>query len=102
MYLAGLSPNAHQVIANHLPFEQIQKRNGSWTSRFLSFAGRLKLISSIIWSLCTFWLSAFRLPRECILKVEKLCSSFLWSDTDMNPQKEKVAWEDVCKPKEEG
>ena len=42
MYLAGLSPNAHEVIANHLPFEQIQKRIGSWTSHFLSFVGRLK------------------------------------------------------------
>ncbi|KAL9298582.1 putative reverse transcriptase zinc-binding domain-containing protein [Arabidopsis thaliana] len=75
---------------------------GSWSSRFLSFAGRFNLISSIIWSTCNFWLSAFRLPRACIQEIEKLCSSFLWSGTNLNSKKAKISWNQVCKPKTEG
>lgn len=89
--------------SDYLPLiEQIRKRIGSWTARFLSFAGRLNLISSIIWSICNFWLAAFRLPRDCIKEIEKLCSAFLWSGAAMNPRKAKVLWDDVCKPKQEG
>lgn len=88
---------------DYLPLtEQLKRRIVSWTTRFLSFAGRFNLISSILWSLCNFWLAAFRLPRECIREIDKLCSTFLWSGLDLNPHKAKIAWYDVCKPKREG
>jgi len=82
--------------------EQIKKKIGSWTARYLSYAGRLSLITSVLWSTCNFWLSAFRLPRGCIKEIEKLCSAFLWSGPDLNPHKAKLSWVDVCKPKQEG
>jgi len=82
--------------------EQLKRKIGSWTHRYLSNAGRLNLISSVLWSICNFWLFAFRLPRECIRDIDKLCSSFLWSGQDLNPRKAKVSWDDVCKPKKEG
>lgn len=91
------------VKADYLPLlEQIRKRIGSWTARFLSFAGRLNLISSVLRSICNFWLAAFRLPRECIREIDKLCSAFLWSGAEMSSKKAKIAWEAVCKPKLEG
>lgn len=62
--------------------EKIRKRIGSWSARYLSFAGRLNLISSVLWSTCNFWLGAFRLPRDCIQQIDKLCSAFLWSGPD--------------------
>lgn len=31
-----------------------------------------------------------------------MCSAFLWSGITMNSHKAKVAWEEVCKPKQEG
>ncbi|XP_023637566.1 uncharacterized protein LOC111830212 [Capsella rubella] len=82
--------------------EQIRNRVSSWTVRHLSFAGRLNLISSVLWSTCNFWLSAFRLPRACISEVEKICSSFLWSGQEMSTHRAKISWGTVCKPKQEG
>lgn len=82
--------------------EHIRKKIGSWTARFLSYAGRLNLISSLLWSVCNFWLSAFRLPKECIREIDKICSAFLWSGLELNPHKAKIAWDVVCKPKCEG
>lgn len=82
--------------------EHIKKKISSWTARYLSYAGRLNLITSVLRSICNFWLAAFRLPRGCIREVEKLCSAFLWSGPDLNPHKARISWEVVCKPKQEG
>jgi len=129
MYLAGVPSSIHQHMKREFPFvvgeilvrylglplvtkrliasdyapliEQIKKRIRSWTSRFLSFAGRFNLISSVLWSISNFWLSAFRLPRDCIQQINKLCSAFLWSGPDLNPRKAKLSSDQVCKPKTE-
>lgn len=82
--------------------ETIQNRIGSWKNRVLSYAGRLELLGSVIWSISSFWLSAFRLPQACIREIDKICSAFVWSGSDVNPRKAKLSWEEVCRPKEEG
>jgi len=130
LFLAGTSATAHQTITSTNPFsvgtlpvrylglplvnkrlsaadylpllEKIRQRIGSWTARFLSFAGRLNLISSVLWSICNFWMAAFRLPRGCIREVDKICSAFLWSGQEMKTTKAKVSWQEICKPKHEG
>ncbi|XP_010445454.1 PREDICTED: uncharacterized protein LOC104728123 [Camelina sativa] len=88
---------------DYLPLiEKIRSRITSWTSRMLSFAGRLQLISSVIFSLTNFWISAFRLPKSCVKEIDQLCSAFLWSGPSLNAKKAKVAWTEVCLPKSEG
>lgn len=81
---------------------RIRSKISTWTARHLSFAGRLQLIGSVLYSLTNFWMSAFRLPKQCLQEINSLCSAFLWSGPVMSTQKAKVAWVDVCKPKEEG
>lgn len=81
---------------------RIKSKIGSWTARHLSFAGRLQLIGSVLYILTNFWMSAFRLPNQCIQDINSLCSAFLWSGPVMSSQKAKIAWVDVCTPKEEG
>ena len=81
---------------------RIRAKINTWTSRHLSFAGRLQLIGSVLYSLINFWTSAFRLPEKCIQEINSLCSTLLWSDPVMSTQKAKIAWSDVCSPKEEG
>lgn len=62
---------------------------GSWTGRFLSYRGRLQLISSVITSMANFWMSAFRLPGSCLKEIESLCSTFLWSGPELKTSKAK-------------
>ena len=81
--------------------EKIRSRISSWTARFLSFAGRLQLIASVIHSLTNFWISAFRLPKKCIQEIDSLCAA-LWSGPELSTKKAKVSWKDCCKPKDEG
>lgn len=72
--------------------EKIRRRMKSWTERFLSHAGILQLISSVITSLAKFWLSAFRLLSSCLREIESLCSAFVWSGPDRKTSKAKVSW----------
>lgn len=130
MYLSEIPPSTHQQLIDKFPFEvgkmpvrylglplvikrlsssdylplieQIKRRLESWTARFLSFAGRLNLINSVLWSICNFWMTAFRLPQACIRQIDSICSSFLWSGQKMSSRSAKVSWEDVCKVKQEG
>lgn len=89
-------------VADYKPLlETIRKRLGSWTNRFLSYAGRLELNNSVLWSIVSFWLSAFRLPKACIQEINMICSAFLWSGSSLNSKKAKISWVEVCRPKDE-
>lgn len=91
------------TVTDFLPLvEKIRKRIRSWTGRFLSYAGRLQLINSVIRSLTNFWMAAFRLPSGCIEEIERICYAFLWSGPELNGRKAKISWEDICKMKYEG
>lgn len=81
---------------------RIRSRITSWTARHLTFAGRLQLIGSVLYSITNFWMSAYRLPNKCIEEINSICAAFLWSGPILSTQKAKVAWVDVCKPKDEG
>lgn len=88
---------------DYLPLlERIRSRICSWTSRFLSYAGRLQLIKSVLVSIVNFWASVFRLPGKCMKEVEQLCASFLWSGPALKSTGAKVAWSEICKPLNEG
>lgn len=51
----------------------------AWAVKYLSFAGRVQLIASVISMKVNFWISTFLLPQGCLKKIESLCSRFLWS-----------------------
>ncbi|KAG7593824.1 Zinc finger CCHC-type [Arabidopsis thaliana x Arabidopsis arenosa] len=82
--------------------EKIRSNISSWTARTLSFAGRLQLLKSVVFSITNFWIAAFRLPKACFQEIDKMCSAFLWSGPSLNSRKAKVSWSEVCTPKKEG
>ena len=93
----------NMTVTDFLPLvEKIRKRISSWRGRFLSYAGRLQLINSVIRSLTNFWMAAFRLPSGCVKEIERICAAFLWSGPELNGRKAKVSWEDICRTKREG
>ncbi|XP_010430973.1 PREDICTED: uncharacterized protein LOC104715251 [Camelina sativa] len=105
LFLAGVSSRSREALLTQFPFaagtlpvrylglrlltkrmtihdclpliERIRSHIGSWKHRFLSFAGRLQLLSSVIASLTKFWISAFRLPSACVQEIERICAAFL-------------------------
>ncbi|VFQ97160.1 unnamed protein product [Cuscuta campestris] len=68
-----------------------------WNTKTLSAAGRLELIRSVIQGIEGFWFQAFPIHKSVLDRITSLCRTFLWGSKFC-----KVAWEDICKPKDEG
>ena len=52
--------------------DKMMARIQSWTSRSLSLAGRLQLISSVLYSIQTYWCSMFIIPKFTCYKIEQM------------------------------
>jgi hypothetical protein len=82
--------------------EKIAGRLNSWTSKNLSFAGRLQLLNSVLYSLQVYWSSMFILPRKVIKEINPKFNRFLWNGKDESSARAKIAWDEICLPKKEG
>ncbi|XP_074278561.1 uncharacterized protein LOC141602153 [Silene latifolia] len=57
---------------------KIQQAVAHWSNCFLSYAGKLQLINSIVFGLENFWCSTVLLPKTVISHINKLCKDFFW------------------------
>ncbi|KAK1429868.1 hypothetical protein QVD17_12153 [Tagetes erecta] len=72
--------------------DRIESRISSWNNKYLSFAGRLQLISSVLSSMHVFWAAAFLLPVFTSKEIEVKLRRFLWGIKDDNKATAKVSW----------
>lgn len=82
--------------------EKVKKRINDWKNKFLSSAGRVQLVRSILSSMHIFWASVFILPIGIILDLEQMMRGFLWNQGELKRGCAKVARDDVCLPRSEG
>ncbi|XP_059659057.1 uncharacterized protein LOC132305432 [Cornus florida] len=82
--------------------ERITHMITHWTSRSLSYACRLQLIKSVLVSTQVYWSSIFILPKGVFDEINRILMAFLWSGIEMKSTNAKIAWMDICKPKEAG
>ncbi|GAV92851.1 zf-RVT domain-containing protein, partial [Cephalotus follicularis] len=82
--------------------EKIWARTNSWTSKYLSYAGRLLLIKSTLASMQVFWCSTFSLPAAVIKECERIMRKFLWDGNGSSRKSGLVKWSKVCLPRHEG
>ncbi|KAE8681581.1 hypothetical protein F3Y22_tig00111311pilonHSYRG00001 [Hibiscus syriacus] len=73
-----------------------------WSSKTLSYAGRLELIKSVLTSVANFWCRQLFLPNSVLMKIEQLCSRFFWKGTDKSASGVRVSWKNICFLKSEG
>lgn len=100
----GLPLSPKKISAATLqPFiDCITSKLHSWTVKFLSFAGRVTMIYTVIYGMVNFWSSVFVLPKWFYAKVDSLCSGFLWKNNTVSAAGARVSWGSICKPKTEG
>ncbi|KAJ0800754.1 putative RNA-directed DNA polymerase [Helianthus annuus] len=82
--------------------QRMEKKIVNWVTKSLSFAGRLQLINSVLSSMHIYWASVFVIPARVISELEKRIRRFLWNAGSDGRIRAKVAWKDVCLPKDEG
>ncbi|GKD54771.1 RNA-directed DNA polymerase, eukaryota, reverse transcriptase zinc-binding domain protein [Tanacetum coccineum] len=82
--------------------EKVKAKVNHWRNRFLTYAGKLQLIASVLESIHSYWCCVFLLPKTVINDINIIMKKFLWSQSDDSKGKTKVAWKNVCKPKNQG
>ncbi|XP_039022529.1 uncharacterized protein LOC120155005 [Hibiscus syriacus] len=82
--------------------DKIKSRIHQWSGRYLSYAGRLKLIKIVLQNIANFWCRQFLLPQYVINRINQLCSRYLWKGSDTSASGARVSWINLCKPKSEG
>ncbi|CAA7031081.1 unnamed protein product [Microthlaspi erraticum] len=100
----GLPLNPSRISSATLqPFvERITAKLHSWTVKPLSFAGKIRLVASVVYGMVNFWSSVFVLPKSFYQKIDSLCAAFLWRNKTDSAAGARVAWKDICRPKPEG
>ncbi|KAJ9536013.1 hypothetical protein OSB04_un000819 [Centaurea solstitialis] len=93
-----LSPITLRVADYGVLISKVKGRIGNWKSKFLSFAGRKQLITSVLQSLNLYWMAIFLFPSSVIHAIEALCRDFLWAHGNSSQGKCKIAWDLVCRP----
>nr|KAJ0221413.1 hypothetical protein LSAT_V11C200101220 [Lactuca sativa] len=78
--------------------DKVRKRIGDWRNKFLSYSGRLQLISSVLFSFPVYWASSMLIPMSVIKEIEKMMKNFLWNHDESKKGRAKVAWSAICKP----
>ncbi|RZC85287.1 hypothetical protein C5167_041467 [Papaver somniferum] len=77
--------------------EKFDSMLASWMKGFITRAGRITLVKSVLSSLVIFYFSVFLAPVAVIKSLEKIMRKFIW-DSGGTKQIHLVNWEELCKP----
>lgn len=70
---------------------RILQRIQSWTSKYLSYAGRVQLVVSVLHSIQAYWSTMFVLPKKVLKDIDSVLTSFIWTGADLRKTGAKVA-----------
>ncbi|GJR35226.1 hypothetical protein Tco_1210910 [Tanacetum coccineum] len=59
--------------------DNVRNRINCWRNKFLSYAGRIQLIASVLSVMHQYWASVYMHPIVVTNEIEKLFKSFLWN-----------------------
>lgn len=57
--------------------ERTVARIKSWSSKILSYAGRLQMIKSVLFGIQLYWCQIFVMPKKVMKEVQRICRCFL-------------------------
>ncbi|KAI0529278.1 hypothetical protein KFK09_001825 [Dendrobium nobile] len=66
----------------HFLLEKVQSMLNIWGGKFISLAGRLTLVKSVLLSFPTFHSSLSLVPKSILYDIDKQCINFIWSKCD--------------------
>ncbi|XP_074301310.1 uncharacterized protein LOC141632687 [Silene latifolia] len=81
---------------------KIQASIQHWSSKLLSYAGRLQLLNSVVFGIENFWCASVLLPKSVIKTINKLCKNFFWHIKATDKKMIVKSWSNICAPTNEG
>jgi hypothetical protein len=79
-----LKPNDYRKTDWYWLLEKLEKRLKTWSNKWLSRAGRLVLIKSVLEAIPVYWMSLSWIPKGILEKARKLAYSYLWRGKSEN------------------
>jgi len=74
----------------------------NWSTKLLSYVGRLQLIKSVLFGVQTYWSQVFVLPLKVLKLIQTTCMIFLWTGKFGPSKRALIAQEHICLPKTVG
>lgn len=97
-----MKPNAYRKHDWNWLLAKIEAIITHWSFKWLSRAGRLTLIKSVLLAILVYWAALTWIPKGILEKIGRICSRFLWVGSKEDSMLPWVAWEKVARPKDWG
>eukprot|EP00253_Pinus_taeda_P029408 PITA_29408 len=97
-----LKPAVYKKVDWNWLIAKIESRISHWSFRWLSRAGRLTLIKSVLSAIPVYWAALTWIPKGVMEKIRRICCRFLWTGSKESLGLPWVAWDKVGRPKEWG
>jgi Reverse transcriptase (RNA-dependent DNA polymerase) len=83
---------------------KVQSRLQVWKGKFLSLGEQVVLLNSVLSSIPLYYLSLYKVPSWCLLKIDRIRRYFLWAGVDKGNKRYMALmhWSIVCIPKQFG
>ena len=102
-YISRLVNGKYKAKSGALSIMNRTERRLSAVSSFLTHAGRLELINSVLSSLPTYAMCTLQAPIGVLEYIDRDRRHCLWRGSERNAKmKPLVAWKKCCKPKKKG
>ena len=76
--------------------EKFTKRITYWSTKTISYAGRVALINSVLIGVFTFWAAIFISPKGVIKELGRMCRNYLLGAEEVYKKFPYVTWRDTC------
>lgn len=82
--------------------DRIRQRAAGWSTRFLSKAGKLTMLKSVLTAIPTYTMTCFMIPVSLCKRIQSALTRFWWDGTDDKRKMSWVSWPNLSKPKSDG
>ncbi|XP_057780066.1 uncharacterized protein LOC130998670 [Salvia miltiorrhiza] len=82
--------------------ERVKRKINGWKERRISFAGRVTLLRSVLFSIPIYQLSFSKIPKKVLSEIRSLMCKFLWVGGVEGKKICWVKWEELCREHREG
>ena len=80
--------------------DRVMKKLAGWKTKFMSFAGRVVLLKSVMLAIPNYVMQGVVLPIHLCNKLDKINRYFFWGSTNEKRRIHLVGWEKAIRPKE--
>ena len=82
--------------------DKIKQKASGWSNRFLSSAGKLVMLKSVLSPMPSHAMTCFKLPMSITKRIQSAVTRFLWDDRSGKKKMAWVSWNKLAQPKGKG